>query len=173
MKDYPLPLQILFLTIVCIIIGGGILWLVSDDGDDDATQIRISNSVSANNKPSPDEHIGTETTTPVQDVAKNHAEAQQMSKPTHGAYYLSSIIYTDPKNWAIWVNDQRLTHDVASTMKGLNIIKVTPEYAECELPSKQKICLKCHHTLNLANGSVYHGDHREALDDALEDDQPN
>lgn len=150
-----------------IVIGGGVRVFFNENEDDGALHNIATNSLSIDSA-SGDIKIASPISQQV--VIHDGLAAQHAKKPVNSAYYLSSIIYTDPKNWAIWVNEQRLTQDMAANLSHISIVRVTPEYVECELTAQHTVRLKCHHTLNLANGAVYHGDYREALEDDFDND---
>lgn len=100
----------------------------------------------------------------------NHAE-NNTPPSIQGAYYLSSIIYSNKKNWSIWMNDQIIGPSQAHQLSHVSIKRVSADKIECQIANQNETLVLCaNQTLDLSNGNILNGDQRKSILVVPEDD---
>lgn len=54
-------------------------------------------------------------------ASKSDAESKFFTYPQ---FFLSSIAYYSPKDWVVWINDEKITQDSGISMAGLRVIEI-------------------------------------------------
>ena len=89
---------------------------------------------------------------------------QNMTPNIQGAYYLSSIIYTNNKNWSIWLNDQIIKPAQMHQLSYISLKRVSADKIECTINDQEKTFVLCpNQTLDLSNGHIVNGDQRKSI----------
>ena len=87
-----------------------------------------------------------------------------MAPNIQGAYYLSSIIYSNNKNWSIWLNEQIIKPAQIHQLSHISIRRVSADKIECSINNQEKIFILCpNQTLDLSNGNILSGDQRKSI----------
>jgi len=101
----------------------------------------------------------------------NHNDEQNRAPSIQGAYYLSSIIYSNNKKWSIWLNDQIINPTQMHQLSHISIKRVSADKIECQINHQEKIFILCpNQTLDLSNGNILNGDQRKSILAATEED---
>lgn len=98
--------------------------------------------------------------------------SKKQSAPTiQGTYYLSSIIFSNKKNWALWLNGQIITPSQMHQLLHISIKNVSADKIECQINHQKKtFILSPNQTLDLSNGNILNGDQRKSILTTSEDD---
>lgn len=104
--------------------------------------------------------------------SKQPPHSKKQSAPTiHGTYYLSSIIFSNKKNWAFWLNGQIITPSQMHQLLHISIKNVSADKIECQINHQKKTFILCpNQTLDLSNGNILNGDQRKSILATSEDD---
>lgn len=94
----------------------------------------------------------------------DHNAKKNILPNIQGAYYLSSIIYSNHKNWSIWLNDQIIQPDRIHQLSHILIKRVSANKIECTITNQDKTFTLCpNQTLDLSNGHILNGDQRKSI----------
>ena len=110
------------------------------------------------------------------DIAKNGIKKKVNAKKhivtnIEGTYYLSSIIFSNKKNWTIWLNGQIITPSQMHQLSHISIKHVSADKVECQINHQKKTLILCpNQTLDLSTGNILSGDQRKSLITTSEDD---
>ena len=104
----------------------------------------------------------------IKQSAQNLIKSEQDKKkenPSHPhLYYLSSIVYCDASHWTIWLNDEQIVplqkeHLLIDILVNSDSVSIKQKDS-----TKADVILHPHQTINLKNGRIYSGDHRDKIE---------